>query len=594
MKKAIRFPWKLFARIVGLQALSVLLALGASGVAARHFFKAQFLSQVEHQLYLSLGSLSRDLPPQAGQDWCVKHSFDPSQRLTVIDQKGDVLCDSRHDPETMENHLARPEIQMALREGFGHSSRYSATMSESTIYGALWLKKRGLFLRGATPIETLVSTLSVFDASLALFMVAVALVLVGFAVWSGRKLSFPIGRMLYKIRNAGTDLMEEPEPFSDEPVGELSELESSLDRIREDLHDQAESLHREREEHALLMRAISDAILAVDLEGLPLFFNSRFAILFGQGNALQEGKTQLWEIFRSPEILESFRAALKHGREGQVSALAWEHEGAERYFSLSVSPLRRPLTGEVYGAVGIFHDVSELKRAEQMRIEFVANVSHELRTPLTAIKGYADTMAGDFDAGKPIEKDFVLAIQRNSGRLMNLIQDLLDLSSLESGMEELQAQAIDTAELSEKVLRNIEGAAKQKGQNLSLDVKTGSVIADPARLEQVLVNLLDNAVKYTPAGGTVSVSWLPLPGGGVELRVCDTGPGISSEHHGHLFERFYRVDKARSRQLGGTGLGLAIVKHIMQRHGGSVRVESQLGKGSAFICTFPGANQPSS
>jgi two-component system phosphate regulon sensor histidine kinase PhoR len=590
MNKSVRFPWKLFTRIVGLQALSLLLALGASGIAARYFFKAQFLSQVQQQLHLSLGSLSRDLPAQITQHWCVQHSFDPAQRLTVIDQTGKVLCDSHHDPRTMENHRQRAEIQQALHEGFGYSVRDSATLSENMIYGGLWLKDRGLFLRGATPIETLVSTLSVFDTSLALFMVAVALVLLGFAFWSGRKLSFPIGRMLHKIRYAGSGLIDETERFTDEPIGELSELESSLDRIRLDLHEQAESLRREREEHALLMRAISDAILAVDLDGVPLFFNSRFAILFGQGHALQEGKTQLWQLFRSPEVLGPFRAALKRGEESQVIAIAWEHEGTAKYFSLSVSPLRRPLTGEIYGAVGVFHDVTELKRAEQMRIEFVANVSHELRTPLTAIKGYADTLSTDLDAGKPIEKDFVCAIQRNSDRLMSLIHDLLDLSSLESGADELRTDLVNTAEISRKVIGQIEPTAKQRGQTISLDVKTANVFADPARLEQVLVNLLDNAVKYTPNGGSISVSWFRLNGGGVELWVSDTGPGIAAEHHGRLFERFYRVDKARSRQLGGTGLGLAIVKHIMQRHGGSVRVESQVGKGAVFICTFPGGN----
>jgi two-component system phosphate regulon sensor histidine kinase PhoR len=240
--------------------------------------------------------------------------------------------------------------------------------------------------------------------------------------------------------------------------------------------------------------------------------------------------------------------------------------------------------------VGVFHDVTELKRAEQMRIEFVANVSHELRTPLTAIKGYADTLSADLDAGKPSEKEFVRAIQRNSDRLMSLIHDLLDLSSLESGAEELRTDLVNTAEISRKVIGQIEPTAKQKGQTISLDLKTANVLADPARLEQVLVNLLDNAVKYTPNGGSISVSWFRLNGGGVELWVSDTGPGISAEHHGRLFERFYRVDKARSRQLGGTGLGLAIVKHIMQRHGGSVRVESQVGKGAVFICTFPGGN----
>jgi two-component system phosphate regulon sensor histidine kinase PhoR len=574
-----RFPWKLFSRVVAVQAILVLAALAASGLAARYFFKQHFLAQVENQLMISLGSLAPDLPASPGQGWCGAHSPDPAFRLTVIALDGTVVCDSHHDTETMENHLNRPEVQEALRSGVGQGVRFSITMSEKMLYGALPTKK--FILRGSIPLANLIATLNVFDTSLTLFLVFIALTLGGLAAWSGRKLAFPIGRLLLKAQGISSD--------ASGTYDELSDLETSLDDIRRDLDAKAESLSREREEQATLMSAISDAILAVDVDGAPLFYNSRFAVLFGGRESLRDGKTHLWEIFRDPEVLGAFKRALKEGVPGSVNAVELDYEAGKKFFSLSVAPLRRTSAGAIYGAVGVFHDVTELKRTEQIRIDFVANVSHELRTPLTAIKGYTDTLAQDIDAARPITKDFVDVISRNTERLMSLINDLLDLSSLESNADDLHRSRVSTAEISERVVNQLQGSFQAKGQAVEVRADAPVVYADARRLEQVLVNLLDNASKYTPAGGKIRVLWERNGAADtVVMKVSDSGPGIPPEHHARLFERFYRVDKARSRELGGTGLGLAIVKHIMQRHAGAVWVESTAGHGSTFICKFPG------
>jgi len=335
-------------------------------------------------------------------------------------------------------------------------------------------------------------------------------------------------------------------------------------------------------QQAALMGAISDAILAVDLEGSALFYNSRFAMLFDDKN-LQNRK--LWKMFLDQELLNAFQAALKDGLTNSVKAIPFDRPDGRQFFSVSVSPLRAE-SEEIYGAVGVFHDVTDLKRAEQIRIDFVANVSHELRTPLTAIKGYADTLVQDIQEGKPAQSEFLGIIIRNTDRLMALINDLLDLSSLES-TDVLHKAVVNTKELTYRVIKQMEGPLKAKNHPVIVEASTESVIADPRRLEQVLVNLLDNANKYTPAGGKLFVSWEQADENSVVLKVHDTGPGINPSHHSRLFERFYRVDKSRSREMGGTGLGLAIVKHIMQRHGGSVWVESSSGKGSTFFCRFP-------
>jgi two-component system phosphate regulon sensor histidine kinase PhoR len=220
-----------------------------------------------------------------------------------------------------------------------------------------------------------------------------------------------------------------------------------------------------------------------------------------------------------------------------------------------------------------------------MRIDFVANVSHELRTPLTSIKGYAETIQSDLVSNRKIEKEFLEIILRNSNRLMNLMEDLLDLSSIESS-HQIQKELISTEDLTTKIVSNLQKKIEEKKHKVVCVYNAKSVYADIQRTEQVLVNLLDNAIKYSLEKGTIEIIWDEEENFTV-LKVKDSGSGIAFEHQTRLFERFYRVDKARSREQGGTGLGLAIVKHIMLRHNGSVSVESIPNQGATFICRFP-------
>jgi two-component system phosphate regulon sensor histidine kinase PhoR len=234
--------------------------------------------------------------------------------------------------------------------------------------------------------------------------------------------------------------------------------------------------------------------------------------------------------------------------------------------------------------------IAALKKAEKMRIEFVANVSHELRTPLTSIKGYAETLLQDLEDGRSADPEFLKIILKNSNRLLALINDLLDLSAIESGADELHPATLDLHEMTQHSLHALQLNAENKHSTILTEVKTPNVFADPKRVEQVITNLVDNAIKYCPTGSIVTVKWTLEQdelGEAVFLRVIDNGPGIAEKYLDRLFERFYRLDKGRSRESGGTGLGLSIVKHVMQRHDGSVTVESTLGSGTTFICRFP-------
>ncbi len=580
------FPWRIFTRVVLLQALMVLLALGASGLTARYFYKRQFFRQLEDKLKDTLTILARNLPNPINPQWCETTSKGTSLRFSVFDDKNTVLCDSYRGNSEIDSGLDRPEINAAIRDRFGVSMRYSRTLHTDMYYGALFLPERKLILRASGPLDEFNETVGLYDKSLGFMLTMFGIFFGGFAIYSGRKLVFPIGRLLLKTQRL---LNQSPDALSREEVetdsfGEWSDLESNIDNIRRDLEAKARSLDAERVELTTIMGAISDAILAVDPDGTPLFFNTRFQLLFG-GSGIREKNIKLWEIFRDPEILEAFTGALRDGRMGGTRTISMEQgEGIKRFFSLSVSPLRRQ-DGNIYGAVGVFHDVSELKSAEQMRIDFVANVSHELRTPLTSIKGYAETLIEDLKQEKPPSGEFLNIIARNSNRLMNLMEDLLDLSSIESD-HILQKEVLSTEELTNRIVNQLKPRFEAKSQKVKVDIIEATVTADPGRLEQVLVNLLDNANKYTPASGNVIVRW-ERETNGVLLKVTDSGPGIPAEHHSRLFERFYRVDKARSREQGGTGLGLAIVKHIMQRHEGRAWIESKPGQGATFICRFP-------
>lgn len=586
-----RFPWRIFLRITTIQSLMVLSALGISGLAARYFFEHQWLNQARGQLHDLLTTLTHGEPKLETADWCKNTASGTVYRFTVVDYSGVVICDSHSEAATMENHLQREEIQAALNGKTTPIERFSATIGKRLIYEAISLPERKLLLRAAVPISEIGQALKLFDRSLVVILSSVGVFLFLFSIWSGRQLIFPMGRLLIKAQrmlqhpSSGTTVeLEDSELTSkNESYGEWTELAASLEGIQQDLEVQNERLSIAQAEQATIMGAISDAILAVDTEGVPLFYNSRFALLF-DGDGV-ERRTRVWERFRIPEVVESFREALETGKICTAAGIPMDVTGGKRYLSLSVAPLRKN-RGEIYGAVGVFHDVTELKSAEQMRIDFVANVSHELRTPLTSIKGYTDTIVADLDAGQPPSRKFLEVIVRNVDRLMSLISDLLELSSLESP-QILHKEKISTRDLTANILRPLQPGLDRKKQTLDVVWGAETILADPKRLEQVMVNLLDNANKYTPTGGKIQLEWRKRSDEAVLLIIKDSGPGIPEEHHARLFERFYRVDKGRSRELGGTGLGLAIVKHIMQQHQGTVSVESKPGAGATFICLFP-------
>jgi len=352
-------------------------------------------------------------------------------------------------------------------------------------------------------------------------------------------------------------------------------------RLRERVLELESGIQASEASFHSLVSAFPEPVWLLDGNLKPLHWNQALVAL-SRKDHLSEAEFKTMSIhawFREPEV----QGVLERGLQSP-SRVEFETDG--KYFEISCSPFQSD--GKGAGVIAVFHEVTLLKRAEQARVDLVVNVSHELRTPLTAIKGFVDTLKEDLEGGRwEGAFEYVSVISRNADRLMALIQDLLLLSRLESGADALAMDFLSTQEITEKALQGLRPIQEKMGHAIEMRIDALQVRGDALRIEQVLVNLVGNALRYAPAAsGPIEVIWRN-DGDSVVLEVADQGPGIPEELQPRIFERFYRGDAGRSRDMGGTGLGLAIVKHILIRHGGSVELKSSAGMGSRFICRFP-------
>jgi two-component system phosphate regulon sensor histidine kinase PhoR len=364
---------------------------------------------------------------------------------------------------------------------------------------------------------------------------------------------------------------------------EIGMLATVLNDMSERIEDQVKRLSAEKQRLDTILRSMGEGVMVTTPDGIITLVNPAFRQLFSLTGDM-EGK-RLVEISRHPDLLQAFNDLGRsdvHTLQREIAIQPGEITLLTHWVPLNVDGIRQ-------GIVAVFHDISDLKKAENMRRDFVANVSHELRTPVTVIKGYAETLLdGVLESDSTRARHFVEIIANHSERLTNLVNDILTLSSLESKEALIEFSPLDLAESVARACLLLQEPAALKEIALVNDVASGvmqPVMADQERLEQVLVNLLDNAIKYTPAGGTVRL-YAEDAGEFIRVSVADSGIGIPFKDLPRIFERFYRVDEARTRAQGGTGLGLAIVKHIIQLHGGTVSVSSETSKGSLFSCTL--------
>jgi len=367
--------------------------------------------------------------------------------------------------------------------------------------------------------------------------------------------------------------------IADDSPDEIGQVAMALDATAQQLEHSFRTVRTGRQELETVLNSMQEAVIAVSPDGRVLWANRVMARLTASGVRLG---APLVETVRDPDVLGAITAAM---RTAEVRTTRATSILPGRSFEVTAAPM----PGE--GAVAVLHDVTEIERVEKTRRDFVANVSHELRTPLTSIQGYAETLLESTEDDRP-EREFLEIIRKNAVRMASLSEDLLRLAQVESGEVSFRFRPVSPAEMLEEAAKSFREIARTHRVDLTVENSAlGTVEADTDAVHQVLANLVDNALKYGRSGGKIVLGARPV-GATVEFYVRDFGPGIASEHLPRLFERFYRVDKARSRESGGTGLGLAIAKHIVRAHAGTIRAESELGHGSTFLFTLPAANVP--
>ena len=558
--------------------------------ALRHDFERTGFEQLQ-----AIARIAQENPPQftavppadpqeisALQTW-MRRMEASGVRVTIVTADGLVLADSQSEPQTMENHAGRPEIVQAMAEGHGRSIRHSATINRDLLYYAVRQPSpagKPFIMRFALPEETVGQVLGPFRRSLWLASLAILLLAGGVIILVSKTFSERVERLTtFSQRVAEGDFR----PQASDGTGDaLDRLSHSLNQTAARLDRTIRTLTEERNLSSAILGSMVEGVLVVNGAERVVFANQSFAEILELKTPPQPG-SGLVEVVRQTELIEAARKVLQG--EPRVESEIVTGTLRQHFFAATVASVR---AAETNGAVIVLHDITDLRKLERVRRDFVANVSHEFRTPLTAIQGFAETLlAGAMNDPQNRER-FLGIIVEHSRRLARLTEDLLMLSKMDADRLELEMRRIPVAPFVESCIETSTPRAKEKDLKLFVNLaeRVPDIAGDRRRLTEVLQNLLDNAIQYTPAGGQVMVSASPK-NSEVIFSVSDTGIGIPQADQPRIFERFYRVDVARSREVGGTGLGLSIAKHLVETHGGRIWVDSEIGRGSQFHFSVP-------
>jgi two-component system phosphate regulon sensor histidine kinase PhoR len=523
--------------------------------------------EIDHQHSLA------DIAAQEGQA--------AGARATIIDASGRVLADSESNPGQMENHAMRAEFAAALSGKTGENERRSATLGIPFLYVAAPIS--GGAVRLAYPLSDLDAVESqvrwrlLWGSAIACLMAL--LIAAGASIWMSRRLE-RIVDVAARIERG--DLHAR---VNENPMDEIGRVAAAIDKTAQQVERSFDAVRTSQRQLETLLNSMQDAVIAVSADGLVRWANHKMDRLAPQHTRLN---APVVETIRDPDFLAAVNAATstKDVKTARATSIV-----PGRAFDVTAAPLPDG------GVVAVLRDLTETERVEKTRRDFIANVSHELRTPLTSIQGYTETLLDTIPDETASTREFLEIIRKNTVRMSRLTEDLLTLARVESGETRFETEPVPPVELLHDAEESFREIARGHGVDLQImDSHNGSgtveslplVLADREAIHQVFANLIDNAMKYGRGGGRVELGARAAQRG-IEFYVKDFGAGISSEHLPRLFERFYRVDKARSRESGGTGLGLAIAKHIMRAHGGAIRAESELNHGSTFVFTLPTA-----
>jgi len=586
-----RLLWKLYPAYLAIILLSIIgVGMYASQTLKKFYLDktAEDLEVRAHLIEREVGAAFATANKTSLDELCKTLGKATSTRITLILPSGEVVGDSDEDPQRMENHAGRPEVKEALTGKTGEYIRYSYTLQKEMMYVAIPVWKEGEVVgvvRTALPIHEIDTALGGIYLRITFFGLVMAIAAAAISLVISRRISRTLEDMKKGAqRFASGDLTHRllvPDSH------ELGSLADALNQMAMQIGDKIHMITEQRSELETILSAMREGVLAIDSEERIIMFNQAAGSLLGIDISLAKGLT-IQEMIRNADIQRFLSGVLtgKGPAEREIVLL-----GPENKFLQLSATLLRDSEGEKIGALAVLNDITRLRQLENIRREFVANVSHELKTPITSIKGYVETLQEGAIDDKGNARKFLEIIFKQADLLHALVDDLLSLSKIE---QEAEREEVHLAE--EPVMPVIEAAiaayetrARERRIQVTLHCTDDVVVmANAQLLEQAVGNLLDNAIKYSEPGGTVEIE-VTKNKHEVTITVGDCGSGIAPEHLPRLFERFYRVDKGRSRELGGTGLGLAIVKHIIQAHGGDAIVESTPGKGSAFTLHLPRA-----
>lgn len=588
--------------------LAVACGLVIAGVMAVQSLERQFLSQLSEVLEAKLKLVeygfqplfqpSARLPTASRlQEMARDLGSRASARITLVAADGTVIADSAVQDAALpsvENHRLRPEIQQALRSGRGQDVRESYTTGARTMYRAMLLTRpstlQPIVIRVGLPTVLFDREVSELQRNLMLALAVAFLVILSLSVWLAHSITQPLSDIAQAAQRLASG--HQTVPIKTVAQDEVGLLAASLNHMADQLNAKIDELSEDRAQLLAMLTSMVEGVMVLDYRSHVLQVNPALERMFGVSRAEARGRPCA-ELFRHQQLNDLVTAILS-SRANHEDEIVLPLTGRCLHIEGSVAGGQRENEACV---VLVFHDITELRRLEKIRKDFVANVSHELRTPLTSIKGYVEALL-DGAMNDPVSSArFLDIILKQSDRLNLILEDLLELSKIESGSIHFKEEAIELGPIIDRTLSMMKPIADKNGHRLvaSVEPMLPPIAGDEGRLAQVLTNLLDNAVKYTPAGGTISVGARLVPetgiteatGRAIELTVADTGIGIPEQDRPRVFERFYRVDKARSRELGGTGLGLAIVKHIVEGHGGQVWAEANRPQGSRFVVRLP-------
>ena len=586
-----RLQWLLLRSHLLIAVTALAIAMVIASLALRGFH----LRQAEQALHIQAALLAEDLrprladaPPGALQQRCRELSRIVQSRVTVVAGDGTVLADSLAAPEHMDNHADRLEIAAARRDGHGCSRRYSRTLRQDMLYLALRFRDGDAVIRVSLPLSAMAAARSRMQWRIALSGLALAAAAGGLSWSVSRRITRPLDQATQGARRLADGDLTARLPVPEQ--AEVGRLVATLNQMADGLAQRMGEIEDRRREQQTILDSMGEGLIAVDAGERIITVNRVAAGLLRESTVAPAGR-RIEEAFRHTGLLRFLRRVLA-GEEGLEEEL--QIAGASDLLLQLRGSVLRNAAGEAMGAVVVAHDVTRLRRLEAMRREFVANVSHELKTPVTAIRGFIETLQDGAVEDPDQARRFLDILDAQSRRLHAIIEDLLTLSRLEeqAGQGDLVMAWTPLAPVLDAATRLCASAADARGIGLSVQCREGlEALINAPLVEQAVLNLVDNAVKYGREGGQVRIS-AAAAGGEVVIRVQDEGDGIPQDHLARLFERFYRVDKARTRERGGTGLGLAIVKHIAQVHGGRAAVTSRVGTGSEFSLILPHPARP--